>query len=182
MRFINLRECLGLDPIDRKYYASGDSLVIWTPQANEPPASAFATFDTRNAHPILDFDDTTEENGIFSAVLPRNYAGGGLSVNVHWAATSATTGTVVWQSAFEAIGTALDIDADSFATGNNGTLVAPATTGNLGTTNIAHTDGAQIDSLEVGQAFRVRISREVADAQDSMTGDAEARMVEIRET
>ena len=162
--------------------ASGDSLIIWTPQANEPPASAFATFDTRNAHPVLDFDDTTEENGIFSAVLPRNYAGGGLSVNIHWAATSAITGTVVWQSAFETIGTAQDMDADGFATGNNGTAAIPATVGNLGTVNIAHTDGAQIDSLAVGQAFRIAITREVADTQDSMVGDAELRAVEVRET
>ena len=162
--------------------ASGDSLIIWIPQANEPPASAFATFDTRNAHPVLDFDDTTEEKAVFSAVLPRNYAGGGLSVNIHWASTGTATGTVVWQSAFEAIGTNTDMDADSFATGNNGTAAIPATVGALGTVNIAHTDGAQVDSLAVGQAFRLAITREVADAQDSMVGDAELRAIEIRET
>ena len=184
MRTINLRDCLGLNPRqwDRKMYASGDTMVIFTPQMNEPPATNFATFDTRNAHPVLDFDDTTEEKAVFSAVLPRHYGAGGLSVNIHWASTGTATGTVVWQSAFETIGTAQDMDADGFATGNNGTAAIPATVGALGTVNIAHTDGAQVDSLAVGQTFRIAVTREVADAQDSMVGDAELRAVEVRET
>ena len=59
--------------------ASGDSLVIFTPLSNEPPSSNFATFDTRNAHPVLDFDDTTEEKVVFTGIMPRNYAGGGVA-------------------------------------------------------------------------------------------------------
>lgn len=162
--------------------ASGDTLAIFTPQANEPPSSNFATFDTRNAHPVLDFDDTTEEKAVFTGVLPRNYAGGGLTGVLFWTATSGTSGTVVWQTAYERVGTVLDIDADSFATGNNGTTVAVSTSGSVTSTSIAHTDGAQIDSLAVGEVFRLAVTREVADAEDSMTGDAELRAVEIRET
>src|SRR3990167_1761081 len=162
--------------------ASGDSLVIFTPLSNEPPSSNFATFDTRNAHPVLDFDDTTEEKVVFTGIMPRNYAGGGVTNTIFWTGGTATSGTVVWQTAFERIGTVLDIDGDSFATGNNGTTVAPSTTGSLTSTAIAHTDGAQIDSIAVGEVFRMYVTREVADADDSMGGDAELRAIEIKET
>ena len=162
--------------------ASGDSLIIITPLSNEPPSSNFSTLDTRNSHPVLDFDDTTEEKAVFTAIMPRNYAGGGLTNTITFGATTGTAGTVVWQTAFERIGTVLDIDADSFATGNNGTLVVPSTSGSLTSVAIAHTDGAQIDSIAVGEVFRLAVTREVADAQDSLVGDAELKAVEIRET
>ena len=42
--------------------ASGDTLLVFTPLHNEPPASNFATLDLRNLHPVLDFDPTTNES------------------------------------------------------------------------------------------------------------------------
>ena len=58
--------------------ASGDTLATFFPEDNEPPASAYATFDTRNAHPVLDFDGSTaDEEAVFTGVLPRNYATAG---------------------------------------------------------------------------------------------------------
>src|SRR3990167_11202248 len=121
--------------------ASGDSLAIFTPLNNEPPASNFMTFDTRNAHPVLAADATTEEKAVFTGIMPRNYAGGGVTNTIFWTGGTATSCTVVWQTAFERIGTVLDIDGDSFATGNNGTTVAPSTTGSVTSTAIAHTNG-----------------------------------------
>ena len=162
--------------------ASGDTLAIFTPLSNEPPSTNFATFDTRNSHPVLDFDDTTEEKAVFTGIMPRNYAGGGVTNTIFFGATSGTAGTVVWQTAFERVGTVLDIDADSFATGNNGTLVVPSTSGSLTSSAIAHTDGAQMDSIAVGEVFRLAVTREVADAQDSLVGDAEIVGIEIKET
>ena len=47
--------------------ASGDTLLTFTPASNEPPATVFATLDTRNAHPVLDFDDAANEDAVFSA-------------------------------------------------------------------------------------------------------------------
>ena len=162
--------------------ASGDTLLTFKPYDNEPTSSNYATLDTRNGHPVLDFDTTTGETAFFSAVLPRNYAAGGITVYVHYAATSAVTGTIGWLIAFERIGDgSQDIDADGFATDQTITAATvPATSGNVDIMNVAITDGANIDSIAVGEGFRVRVTRDVAN--DTAADDAELVAVELKET
>lgn len=70
--------------------ASGDTLAVFIPQANEPPSSNYATFDTRNGILVLDFDGTTSESAVFRGILPGNYAGGGLTLVIYWMAGSKT--------------------------------------------------------------------------------------------
>jgi len=164
--------------------ASGNTLVVFTATANHPPASAYATPDTRNSHPVLDFDAAADESAIFSGVLPRHYAGGGLTVTIVWMASSATTGDVIWNAAIERLedeGT--DLDANSFAAAQAAAAAtAPATNGALQYTTIAFTAGAQMDSLAVGEAFRLQITRDADNGSDTMTGDAELLTVEVKET
>jgi hypothetical protein len=163
--------------------ASGDTLLVLTPLANEPPAASFATFDTRNGHPVLDFDAAADESAVFTAILPRRYAGGGLTVRLHWAATSATTGAARWEVAFEAL-SGQDTDADGFATAQSGGTTCSGTNGNEVVTSIAFTDGAQMDSVAAGGAFRLKVSRDAngTTGTDDMTGDAELLAIEIQET
>lgn len=162
--------------------ASGNTLLIFRAQDQEPPSSNFATFDTRNSHPVLDFDDTTQEAAIFTGILPRHYAGGGITFYLHWAATSATSGTGGWDVSVESIGNgSQDIDSDGFATAQTVTAATvPGTSGHVSITNVAITDGANIDSIAVGEAFRVRVRRDVAN--DTATGDLELLAVELKET
>jgi hypothetical protein len=162
--------------------ATGNTLCKFFPQDNEPPTATYATFDTRNSHPVLDFDDTTAEAAIFSDVLPRNYGGGGITVYVHYSPTSAITGTVGWTIEFERIGDSQqDVDADGFATAQTITAATvPGTSGHVDILNVAVTDGANMDSIAVGELFRIRIKRDVAG--DSATGDAELHAVELKET
>lgn len=163
--------------------SSGDTLLIFTPWANEPPVANFATIDKRNAHPVLDFDAATDEHAIFTSIMPRNYAGGGLTVYIHWAATTATTGNVVWNAAFERIGEgSQDIDSDGFASAQAATATAPGTSGNVDIQAITFTDGAQMDNIAAGESFRLRITRDADNGSDTMTGDAELVAVEIKET
>lgn len=162
--------------------ASGDTLAVFCPFDNEPPALNYATLDFRNNHPVLDFDDTTAEAAIFSALLPRNYGGGGITAYVHWSATAATSGTGGWTVEFERIGDgSQDTDADSFATAQTVTAATvPGTSGNVKITNVAIANGANIDSIAVGEKFRVRIKRDVAN--DNAAGDLELHGVELKET
>jgi hypothetical protein len=161
--------------------ATGNTLCIFTPQGYEPPASNYATFDTRNSHPILDFDQTTQEGAVWSGVLPRHYAGGGITVYLTWT-TSVTSGTVGWDVSIERIGAAQqDIDADGFATAQTVTAATvPATSGNTSVTSVAISSGANMDSLAAGEAFRIRVRRDVAN--DTAAADAELLAVEIKET
>ena len=162
--------------------ASGDTLAVFTPYNNEPPAANYATLDLRNYHPVLDFDATTNELATFTGILPRNYAAGGVTVYIHWAASTDTTDThhCYWDAAFE-LCTGLDMDADSFAAVNSvDTDHCNATSGIETVTAIAFTDGADMDSVIAGALFRLQITRDAAN--DDMTGDAELYAIEIKET
>ena len=162
--------------------ASGDTLVVFTPGSNEPPASNAATKDSRNSHPVLDFDDTTNEDAVWSYVLPRHYDGGGLTVYIHYSMTSATTGDIDWDVAFERVGDQQqDIDSDGFAAANSvDNTTVPGTSGNVDIVNVTFTDGADMDSIAVGEKFRMKITRDAA--SDTATGDAELHVIELKET
>lgn len=156
--------------------------ICFKPIDNEPPTSNYATPDTRNNHPVLEFDTTTQEAAIFSGVLPVAYAGGGLTCEVYFAADTATSGTIGWDAAIERIdASSLDIDADSFASAQTITAATvPGTSGQILKSSVAFTSGAQMDSLAAGEAFRLKIRRDVAN--DTAAGDAQLLRVVVRET
>ncbi len=163
--------------------AAGHTLLIWTANAGRPPASNFATHDLRNAHPVLDFDDTTAETVYFGGVMPRIYDGNGLTVTLYWMASTATTGNVIWEVAFERHQQGVDdLDVDGFAAANLVVASAPALNGSLQYSEIAFTDGGQIDNLANGDSLRVLVRRAAANVSDNMTGDAELLSIELRET
>lgn len=161
--------------------ASGDSLLVFTAFANEPPSSNGATLDTRNLHPVLDFDDTTNESAVFTGIMPQHYGAGGVTVYLHWSAI-ATSGDVDWDVAFERIGDQqLDVDSDSFATVNsqdNNTV--PGTSGLVDVISVAFTNGVDMDEVAAGELFRLKVTRDAS--SDTAAGDAELHAVEIRET
>lgn len=149
---------------------------VFTPQDNQPPASAFATLDTRNSIALLDFDDTTEEAAIFFGAVPEAASlGSGLKVRIHWMATSSTTGNVRWGAQFERGNT--DLDSNSFDTAVEATTAAPGTSGIPTVTELTI---PTIDGLTAGDPYRVRIYRDTSDGADTMTGDAELVAVEVR--
>lgn len=162
--------------------ASGDSLLLWQPTAGEQPTSNPATFDTRNNHPVLDFDAATNESIVFSGVMPQHYAAGGVTVYLHYAMSTATSGDVDWDVAFERVGDQQqDIDADSFATVQSvDNTTVPATSGFVDVVSVAFTTGAQMDSVAAGEKFRLKVTRDAV--SDTAAGDAELVGVELRET
>jgi len=163
--------------------ASGDSLVQFSPLNVESPAANAATLDTRNAHPVVDFDAAANEEAVFSGVMPQHYAGTtGVTVYIHYAMSSAVAGDIDWDVAFERVGDQqLDIDGDSFAAVNSvDNTTVPGTTGLIDIVSVAFTDGADMDSVAAGEGFRIKVTRDAA--SDTAAGDAELRWLEIRET
>lgn len=162
--------------------ASGNTLAIFTPQSYEPTGTVYALFGTRNQHPVLEFDTTTQWSAVWSGIMPQHYAGGNLKVYVTWAAATAITNTVGWDVTFERVlAETLDIDADSWATAQTITAATvPGTAGITKTTSVTCTAGeAGTDSIAAGDVFRLRVRRDVAN--DNAAGNAQIVAVEIRE-
>jgi hypothetical protein len=155
--------------------ASGDLVGIIVQE--EPPASNYATRDTRNAHTVWDFDDTTDEEMVWKFFLAPNYNGGGLTVTLPVGATSATSGNVVLQAAIERVTDEnQDIDSDSFAALNSsGAVAVPTTSGNIKHIDVTFTDGADMDSITTNEAGRIKVRRDAdnTSATDSVSGDVE---------
>ena len=163
--------------------ATGETLITLSPLQASFPSSNPATPDLRNAHPVLDFDTTTQEIVYFdNLIMPRHYAGGNIVVYVHHAASSATTGTIGWDVTLERISDSQqDIDSDGFATAKTITAATvPGTSGHVAIVNVTLTAGAtDTDSVAVGEAFRIRLRRDVSN--DTATGDAEFFAMELKE-
>jgi hypothetical protein len=153
------------------------TLARFTHRDNQPPTSNFATLDTRNSIAVLDFDDTTKESSVFVGVIPEGAVlTSGLSISIFWMATTATSGDCRWEVALERGNT--DLDADSFDTAQVGTTTTSGTSGIPNKTTITLTT---IDSVAVGEFFRLRVARDAANGADTMAGDAELIAVEIQQ-
>lgn len=166
-------------------YVGTKSFAVFTARDNQPPASLFATLDTRNSILVLDFDDgagtsplNSNENAVFVGVIPDNAnLASGLSVRVNWMATSATTGNCRWGIQFEKMNTDLDSDGwDATATEAHS-----ATNGTAGIPTVTTLTCTAIDSLSAGDFFRMKVYRDASDTtNDTMSGDAELISVEVR--
>lgn len=164
--------------------ASGNTLVTW---GAVDAISATATFDTRamatGAVPVLDFDPGADEYAIFGAVMPRHYAGGGLTVTIGWMATSATAGAVLWELALKSVTDDVDnLGSKAAAAANTATPTTATASGEVDYATITFTDGADMDSVAAGEYFQAVLTRNADDGTDTMTGDAELVFIEIRET
>ena len=158
--------------------ASGDTLLIFTALHNEAPSGNGATVTIRNSHMLLAFDASSNESAVFRGVMPRSYAGGGVTVYLHWS-TTVTTGVVDFDVSFERIGDGQqDIDLDGFAsvTSIDGSTV-PGTSGHV---SIVQSAMGSIDSAAVGESFRLKITRDAV--SDTASADVELSAIEIKET
>ena len=160
--------------------ASGNVLAKFFGGDLEPGSTAKG--GDRNGHPIAVYDPATNQNAEYSDVMARHYGGGGLTVYIHYSMATATSGDVDWDVALERIGDQQqDVDADGFAAVNSvDNTTVPGTAGNVDIVNITFTDGADMDSIAVGEGYRLRVTRDAA--ADTAAGDAEVHFVEVVET
>ena len=58
-------------------------------------------------------------------------------------------------------------------------VTVPGTSGLVDIVNVTFTDGADMDSVAVGELFRLKVARDIA---DTAVGDIELHALEIKET
>lgn len=162
--------------------ASGNTMAVLLPRANEPPSSNYATFDNRNSILVLEFDATTAESAIFRGVLPSTYAGGGVTIDLYWMGDTATAFAVVWEASWERGNeNNQDFDADNFGTVSTATTTTNGTSGKTAKSTITITH-ANMGSPSAGDPFRLKIRRLASDAGDTMVGDAQLKEIHVKET
>jgi hypothetical protein len=169
--------------------ASGQTLIVFGARDGVPSATAGAAHGIlaggstpAEGVPILAYDSGTDEHCDFTGVMPRAYAGGGLTLTLYWASTQ-TSGATVWNAAFRRIADdAEDVDTSHSYDFNAVTATTASAAGEVDYVAITFTDGADMDSLAVGELFNLRITRDADNGSDDMTGDAYLIAVEIKET
>lgn len=156
--------------------------AVLTPESAHFPASNFAGFTTVNGRPALAFDAATDETAYWTLAAPQGISGA-LSLVVSIIMASATTGSVRFQAAVEAVtaADATDLDAGtSFDTANSAGGTVPGTAGYLQQVTITLTNA---DSIAAGDYVRIALNRDAdgTSGTDDATGDCYVLAVELRE-
>jgi hypothetical protein len=154
------------------------TIACWTMRENQPPATDFATLDTRNSTVLLVFTaGSPNKAAVFIGVIPSGITlASGLKTRILWTSATAITGNCKWGLQFERLTTT--IDSDSFDAVTEVASSAPATAGVPKITELVTTS---IDGLSAGDFFRLRISRKSADTtSDTMAGSAQLIAIELQ--
>jgi len=159
-----------------------NTILQFFPRDAEFPSTNFATIDTRNNHPCLDFDDTTTETVFFTGFIPQGASfatsGTALTFVLESTAASATSGNIGWNVALERIvAGGIDIDADGFGqpgqgTAQSGSAAVNATSGIVTEVSVTFTLAQLPSLLAAGDMIRVRVQRNTSVSGDH-AGDAE---------
>lgn len=170
--------------------ASGDVVGVFYRLAQ--PRTSFATPSARTGGsapnelvPQWDFDDAAVEYLDIYGQMSSRYSGGGVTVQIKWAAKTATTtsGDVVWAAAFrEIIEGGDDLDVSQTYDFNSTTSTAPSTNGAIKYAAITFTNGADMDNVGAGDMFILRIARNANLGSDTMAGDSSLIGVVVVET
>lgn len=158
--------------------------AIFLPYAAEFPAANFPQLTLSNRRPVLGFDAATDESCFWTGVAPQGFTGTVTAV-ITYAMANATSGTVGFQLALEALtdGDAVDTDAaTSFDTVNNSaSTTVPATAGYIDQISVTLTNA---DSIAAADYFRLSLNRDADGSAitDSATGDALVLAVELRDS
>jgi hypothetical protein len=171
--------------------ASDDVLALWPPQSGEPYVNGtnVPTPDTRNTHPLWDFNDSGDTYLYFTARLPPWYTSlANISARM-WAGftTDITSGHTAYLNVYlyRMTDTSLDSVGDiDYALFGTGIVSASTTSGRLTalTINMTAVGGVGYNTFQPGDWVRLQLSRMGANAIDDAVGDMELRYVALYET
>ena len=171
--------------------ASGDTLLILNPLHSSPPATIAAQLDIIEGAsspaeniPCIDFDAGASEYMDFpNLIMPKSYGDGGLTVDLIYSMASAIANQVRWEAALRAIEDDSDDQDVSHTYDYNGVSdTVPSAVGRISKATITFTDGADMDNVDAGDFFHLRVYRDHDHADDTATGDAQLQAIHIKET
>lgn len=157
--------------------------MVFTPESAHFPASNFPQLgmDATPRRLYLAFDASTSETCYWTGVIPQGWTGTVTCV-ISYKMASATTGGVAFDVAVEAVTSADAVDLDagtSFDTVNGGNdSSVPGTAGYMEQLSITLSN---LDSAAAADYVRFSLARDVADSNDTATGDCHVLAVEIRD-
>jgi len=163
--------------------AGTKTLAVFSVLDSNPPATNFATIDTRNSVAVLEFDAATVESTFFSGIIPQGtILGSTLGAFLHFAGDTATGATVAWGICMERMTGTFGFSADNFGAGVQINQILP--TSQTAAITIAGAAAVPVPTgLTQGEAYRLLIRRIATDAtNDTAAGDAQLVMVELRNT
>lgn len=156
--------------------------AVFTPESAHFPTSNFAPLTRVNARPVLAYDATTAETAYWTFIAPQGLTSTYTAI-VTYMMASAVSGGVAFDVALEAVtdGDTTDLDAGtSFDTANTGTAASvPGTAGYIDQVSVTLTNA---DSIAAGDYARISVTRAVANAADTATGDCYVLAVEFRDS
>ena len=95
-----------------------------------------------------------------------------IDVVIDWVSVNVTSGAVVWQAEVERLGVGLNpLNASNFDTPQSDPETVSGTLSAVTRTRITMTN-SQFDSIEPGEDFRLRLTRNTASGSDTLIGDA----------
>ena len=105
--------------------------------------------------------------------LPISYQSGeDITIRIDWASLTATSGDIVWQVEIERLTVeGHPLNASNFDTPQEDTDTVSLTLSSIARSTIVFTQ-AQFDDIEPGDSFRLRLTRNTADIDDTLIGDA----------
>lgn len=163
--------------------ASGDTLYVFEPGANEWPASSFAVAGYSAKYGLyLEYSAASSLEVVFAGLMPSIYGGGGVTLDIYYLMDAGTTGNVVAGAAFQRMQSADDLSGAVSWTENTVTDAIPGTAENVGVATITFTDGADMASVGAGDPFRMRLRRLGADGSDTATGVMRVLKAVLKET
>lgn len=113
--------------------------------------------------------------------MDEAYAGGGLTVELHYLMASATTGDVDLGAALQSLADGDDRSgAVAWAENTTVNTTVPAVAETIGVVAVTFTNGADMDSVAAGDKFRLRARR--LGSADTAAGDMRLLGILVKET
>ena len=161
----------------KQVFSPGDAIL---PASN--PAAMVMTQGTNFPVPGLAFDATTQETAYFR-MSAMSYGSGNVTATVEWYADTASANGITFGASLAAITPntdTQDIETKAFDTEETVADTHLGTTGHR-LHSIALTL-TETDAVAAGDDVTLRLARKVADASDTMTGDAQVVLVIVEYT